>query len=123
VPSLDSAIAWFVYGSVALGAVFLAVARTLVPGFPDFLWYSILGGEIAYLVCAITVALKVRGARYFALGLAILTLAVSLPQPEHYSFAETGQIAAFLIFSGGTVLQVLVIISVALRAIRRPKAA
>lgn len=113
--SLDTWIAWLVYASVALGAVFLAVAHGIVP---DFLFYAIAGGEAAYVVCAVLVAMHVKGARYFALALAVVTLASSLPQPQHYEFAVTGQLVAFLIFAGGSALQVLLIIAVLLRTFR-----
>jgi hypothetical protein len=115
VASLDTWIAWLVYASVALGAVFLAVARGIVP---DFLFYAILGGEVAYVVCAVLVALRVRGARYFALALAVVTLASSLPQPQHYEFAETGQLVAFLIFAGGSALRFFLIVAFLLRTFR-----
>jgi hypothetical protein len=49
-----------------------------------------------------------------ALALALITLAVSASQPTHYAFAETGQIVAFLIFTGGSILQVALIASVSL---------
>ena len=46
---------------------------------------------------------------------------VSLPQPTHYDFAETGQIVDFLIFAGGAVLQLVLISAVALFALRSRK--
>jgi len=120
VASLDDSIAWLVYGSVALGAVFLAVAHGIVP---DFLFYAILGGEAAFVLCAVLVAMRVGWARYYALALAVLTLASSLPQPQHYEFAVTGQLVAFLIFAGGSALQVFLIAAVLLRTFRSRRGA
>ncbi len=57
-----------------------------------------------------------------AVVLAVITLGVSLPQPTHYSFAVTGQIVAFLIFTGGAVLQFALIAAVALFVFRTRRA-
>ncbi|TMI24546.1 hypothetical protein E6H30_06825 [Candidatus Bathyarchaeota archaeon] len=47
-----------------------------------------------------------------ALVLSIVTLAVSLPQPEHYSLADAGPTLASLTFMAGSLLQAGVIILV-----------
>lgn len=114
---LEKAIAWLVYASVVLGVLFLYVLRTTA-GVPSFLFPSILVGELIWIVCAVAISRKLRWAPYMAVVLAVITLAVSLPQPTHYDFAETGQIVAFLIFTGGSVLQFALIAAVALFAFR-----
>ena len=112
VARLERAIAWLVYASVVLGLLFLYVLYG-TPGVPSFLFPSILVGEIIWIVCAIAISRKLRWAPYMAVVLAVVTLAVSLPQPTHYDFAETGQIVAFLIFTGGSALQFVLIAAVA----------
>ncbi len=102
--TLEKLISWLVYASVVLGVLFLYVLYG-TPGIPSFLFPSILAGEVIWIVCAVAVSRKARWGPYMALILALITLAISLSQPTHYSFAETGQIVAFLIFSGGSVLQ------------------
>jgi hypothetical protein len=113
VASLQKVISWLVYASVVLGVLFLYVLYG-TPGIPSFLFPSIVGGEIIWIICAVAVSRNARWAPYMALVLALITLAISLSQPTHYSFAESGQIVAFLIFSGGSVLQLALIASVAL---------
>lgn len=116
---LDSAIAWLVYASVLLGVLFLYVIQG-IPTFPAWLLYSIVGGEALWIVCAVAVARRLKWAPYLAVVLAVITLAVSLPQPTHYSFAETGQVLDFSIFAGGAVLQVALIVAAAAKFLRRP---
>jgi hypothetical protein len=117
VTRLEKAIGWLVYASVVLGVLFLYVLSG-TPGIPSFLLPSIAGGEVVWALCAVAIARKARWAPYLAVVLAVVTLGVSLPQPEHYDFAQSGQIAAFLIFTGGSVLQFLLIGAVALFAFR-----
>ncbi|MDA4115794.1 MAG: hypothetical protein OK442_04490 [Thaumarchaeota archaeon] len=114
---LEKAIAWLVYASVVLGVLFLYVLHG-TGGIPSFLFPSILVGEIIWIVCAVAISRGAKWAPYMAVVLAVITLAVSLPQPTHYSFAETGQVVAFLIFTGGAVLQFALIGAVALFVFR-----
>ncbi len=114
------AIAWLVYASVVLGVLFLYVLYG-TPGIPGFLFPSILVGEVVWFLCAVAISRSVRWAPYMAVVLAVITLAVSLPQPTHYTFAETGQVVAFLIFTGGAVLQFVLIGAVALFVFRSRK--
>jgi hypothetical protein len=79
---------------------------------PSWLFYSILAGWLLYLLVAIGVATGRDKAYLSALVLSIVTLAVSLPQPEHYSQADAGPTLASLIFIAGSLLQVGVIILV-----------
>ena len=113
VTRLEKAIAWLVYASVLLGVLFLYVLHG-TGGIPSFLFPSILAGELIWIVCAVAISRKAKWAPYMAVVLAVVTLAVSLPQPTHYTFAETGQVVAFLIFTGGAVLQFALITAVAL---------
>ena len=117
VATLEKAIAWLVYASVVLGVLFLYVLYG-TPGVPSFLFPSILAGEVIWLVCAVAISRKLKWAPYLAVVLAVITLAVSLPQPTHYSFAESGQVVAFMIFTGGAVLQFALIADVALFVVR-----
>ena len=117
VATLEKAIAWLVYASVVLGVLFLYVLYG-TPGVPSFLFPSILAGEVIWLVCAVAISRKLKWAPYLAVVLAVITLAVSLPQPTHYSFAESGQVVAFMIFTGGAVLQFALIAAVALFVVR-----
>lgn len=95
-----------IYASVVLGVALLAQLYYVVP-----LWLlvSIFLGWIAYLVVAIAVAMRIAVAYPVSLVLAALTLAVSLPQPGHYSF---GMSIASVTFVAGSVLQIGVILSV-----------
>lgn len=98
---------WLVYASIVLGVALLAQLYSIVP---LWLFYSVVAGWIAYLVVGIAVTLRVNAAYPVSLVLAALTLAVSLPQPEHYSL---GASIAALIFVAGSILQVGVIVTVA----------
>ena len=120
-PNLEKTIAWLVYASVVLGVLFLYVLYG-TPGIPGFLFPSILAGEVIWILCAVAISRRVRWAPYMAVVLALITLGVSLPQPTHYNFAESGQIVAFLIFTGGSVLQFALIAAVALFVYRSRRA-
>ncbi len=97
---------WLVYISIILGVALIVQLYSLVP---SWLFYSVLAGWMAYLVVGIAVALRKNVAYAVSLVLAVLTLAVSLPQPEHYMF---GVSVASLTFITGSVLQVGVMVSV-----------
>ena len=97
---------WLVYISIILGVALIVQLYSLVP---SWLFYSVLAGWMAYLVVGIAVALRKDVAYPMSLVLAVLTLAVSLPQPEHYMF---GLSVASLTFITGSVLQVGVMVSV-----------
>lgn len=75
----------------------------------SWLFYSVLVGWTAYLIVGIAVAMRRSVAYPLSLVLAALTLAVSLPSPEHYSF---GLSIASLTFIAGSILQIGVIVSV-----------
>ena len=101
---------WLIYASVVLGVILLAQLYLL--NVPSFLFSSILAGWILYLIVAVAVAKRHNKAYLAALALAIVTLAVSLPQPEHLSLAEAGLTLASLTFIAGSLLQVGVIVLV-----------
>ena len=97
---------WLIYASIIIGVALIVQLYSLVP---SWLFYSVLAGWIAYLITGLAVALNMSAAYPLSLVLAVLTLAVSLPRPEHYMF---GISIASLTFIAGSVLQVAVILSV-----------
>jgi hypothetical protein len=101
----------FIYTSVIFGVILLVQLYPLVP---SRLFFSVLVGWFEYLVTAIAVARGLKMAYPVSLVLAILTLAVSLPQPEHSSLLNAGVSLASLTFIGGSVLQIAVILSVSI---------
>jgi hypothetical protein len=101
---------WLIYASVILGVALLAQLYALMV--PSWLFYSILAGWLLYLLVAIGVATGRDKAYLPALVLSIVTLGVSLPQPDHYSLADAGPTLASLTFIAGSLLQVGVIILV-----------
>jgi len=108
---LRSGANWLIFTSVLLGAALLVQLYVLIV--PPWLFFSILAGWALYLVVAIGVATGREKAYPTALLLSIATLAVSLPQPEHYSLAEAGATLASLTFIAGSLLQMGVILLVA----------
>src|SRR5437870_13357252 len=79
---------------------------------PSWLYFTYLARCLLYLLVAIGVATGRDKAYPPALVLSIVTLAVSLPQPEHYSLADAGPTLASLTFMAGSLLQAGVIILV-----------
>src|SRR5438445_13898633 len=98
-----------IYASIFLGAALLIQLFAIVP---IWLFSSVLAGWIAYLIVAMAIAKGLKVAYPLSLVLAILTLAVSLPRPEHYSMAKAGLMPASLTFIVGSALQVAVILTV-----------
>lgn len=116
--ALKRTIDGIIYATVALGFVLLYVASGIVPG---WLLAALFFGVMAYGGTTIAVVKNYRWSYYVILVLAIVVLAASLPQPEHYAFASTGQLVPFLIFALGGAMQVclIVLIPVYLRRTRR----
>ena len=114
--SLRRIVDLLVYLSVALGVVLLPQLYGLVP---SWLFLSILVGWVAYLIVAVLVVKGWPIAYPLAFVLALLTLAVSLPQPEHYSFVEAGPSLASGTFLFGSALQFALIILIPLYLYRR----
>jgi hypothetical protein len=105
--SLRLTINLLIYLSVAIGIVLLPQLFFLVP---TWLFYSVLVGWLAYLATAVLAAAGRRIAYPLAFVLSILTLVVSLPQPEHYSYVEAGLSLASSTFIVGSAVQVLLLI-------------
>jgi hypothetical protein len=104
---LKRAVDGLIFTTVGLGFVLLYVASGIVPG---WLLASLFAGEFAYAGAALAVAKKYRWSYYLVMALAVLVLTASLPQPEHYAFAATGQYVPFAIFALGAVLQVCLLV-------------
>ena len=109
---------FLIYASILLGATLLVELYAVVP---VWLFYSVLAGWVAYLITAVAIAKDLKIAYPLSLILAILTIAVSLPQPEHHSLVEAGPSPASVTFIVGSVLQLAVILTVSsyLALIRR----
>jgi hypothetical protein len=120
VSKLKRTVNFLVYLSVALGLLLLPQIYGFVP---TWLFYSVLAGWFVYLLVAIVVASRHEIGYPLALVLSILTLAVSLPQPEHYSFASKGMWLATFTFAMGSLLQIAVIISVVAYLVKKRKSA
>ena len=98
-----------VYSSVVIGLALLLQLYSLVP---TWLFYMVLAGWIVYLAVAIEAAKGLELAYPSALVMSILALAVSLPQPEHYSLFAQGLTLAALTFIVGSAVQGATIIFV-----------
>jgi hypothetical protein len=96
-----------IYLSVAVGIVLLPQLFVLVP---TWLFVSVLVGWLAYVAVAVLAAVGRRVAYPLAFVLSILTLAVSLPRPEHYSYVAAGLSLASSTFVVGSVLQVVLLV-------------
>ncbi len=97
----------FVYASVALGVILLLQLWFLVP---VWLFYSVTLGWIAYFIVAVAIMRHHERAYKAAFILAILTLLVSVPQPEHYAFVSEGINLAIVTFIFGSFLQICIIV-------------
>ncbi len=102
---------FLIYASILLGAILLVELYAVVP---VWLFYYVLAGWVAYLITAVAIAKDLKIAYPLSLILAILTLFVSLPQPEHYSLVEAAPSPASVTFIVGSVLQVAVILTVSI---------
>ena len=104
---LKSVINALIYLSIIFGVILLVQLYGLVP---RWLLYSVLCGLGVYVVVAMLAATGRNQAYPAAMVLAILTLIVSLPQPEHYAYVQAGLSLATTTFLAGSVLQILLII-------------
>jgi hypothetical protein len=116
--SLEGTINLLIYLSVALGVVLLPQLYLLVP---SWLFLSVLGGWLAYVAVAILAARRHKFAYPLAFVLSILTLAVSLPQPEHQVFVYAGLSLASITFLTGSILQVALLILISIHFLRKRK--
>lgn len=96
-----------IYASIGLGVALLVQLYSIVP---QWLFLAVLAGWLSYLIVGVAVTMRINAAYPVSLVLAALTLVVSLPQPEHYSFGASVASATFI---AGSVLQIAVILSVA----------
>jgi len=115
-PTLQRFVTGLVCSSVALGVILLYQLWFMVP---RWLFYSVLLGWIAYLFTAIAMIQNRHGANKAAFVLAILTLVVSAPQPEHYALMRQGLTLASMTFILGSVLQLFVILLLSILYLRR----
>jgi len=118
-PSLEGAINLLIYLSIALGLVLLPQLYFLVP---SWLFYSVLVGWLAYVAVALLAAKHHMFSYPLAFVLSILTLAVSLPQPEHQAFVYAGPSLASVTFLTGSVLQVALLVLISIFFLRQRKA-
>jgi len=116
--SLKRVIDLTLYLSVALGVVLLLQLHSLVP---LWLFYSVLTGWIVYFAVALAIATHHDAAYPVALILAVLTLLVSLPQPEHYAYMQAGFSLASATFATGSVLQIALLILIPVYLLRKRK--
>src|SRR5260370_31864866 len=100
---------FLIYASIILGTPLLVELYAVVP---VWLFYSVLAGWVAYLITAVAIAKDLKIAYPLSLVLAVLTLAVSLPQPEHHSLVEAGPSPASLTFIFVPLLHLSVILTV-----------
>lgn len=107
-----------IFLSVALGILLLAQIRILVP---TWLFYSVMTGWFAYLVVAIVASTGRKIAYPVAFILSILTLTVSLPQPEHFAFAGEGMWLATFTFAAGSALQIALLILIPIYLVKDRK--
>lgn len=117
--ALKKAVDGLIFATVALGFVLLYATAGIVPG---WLLASLFGGEFAYAGTSLAVAKQYRWSYYVILVLAIVVLAVSLPQPEHYAFATSGQYLPFAIFALGSLFQVCLIVLIPVYLLRTRRA-
>ncbi len=118
IAKLKSVVNSLIYLSVVLGIVLLAQIYFLVP---SWLFYSVLAGWFAYVLVAFAAANRHSSAYPAAFVLAMLTLVVSLPQPEHYSFASEGMLIAIMTFATGSALQIALLILIPIYLIKTRK--
>lgn len=102
--------------SVFVGVLLLLQLWSLVP---MWLFYSVLTGWVAYFLTAVAIAFHHQRAYAIAFVLAILTLLVSLPQPEHYELVRAGVNLAAITFILGSILQVCIIVMIATYFLKR----
>jgi len=104
---LESGIKLLIYLSVIFGVVLLIQLYNLVP---EWLFYAVFSGWVAYLIVALIAATGHKQAYPIALVLAVMTLLVSLPQPQHYAYVNAGLSLASVTFLVGSILQIMLII-------------
>ncbi len=114
--SLGNVIDSLIYASVLLGLGLLVQLYYLVP---SWLFYSVLVGWCVYAFSAVVVSLGFKRLYPLVFVLAVMTLVLSLPQPEHSAYLEAGLSLASLTFVAGSVLQTALIILIPTYYIRK----
>ena len=108
--SLPRAIQGVIIFTTVFGVVFLWEVYPLLPAFVfDF----VAIGWVCFVVDSFLTFFRPRASYALGLVLAVLAMAVSLPQPEHYALIEGGDVAAAATLFIGTGAEVLIIILVA----------
>ena len=116
--SLKRPIDVLIFLSIVSGLVLLPQLYFMVP---KWLFYSVLTGWLAYVLAAAAVAAGRQVAYVFVFLLAILTLSVSLPRPEHYAFLGSGLTLAAATFLIGSALQLSLIVLIPIYLVRKRK--
>lgn len=107
---LERAIQGFIVFSALLGALFLWEAEGLLPA---MVFDIILVGWVLFVVDGFLTFVRPVASYYLGMALAVLGLATSLPQPEHYTFFQDGQVAAASIFTLGSAAEFAIVVLVA----------
>jgi hypothetical protein len=115
VASIGRLIQTLILFSTILGIFFLWEVYSLLPSFVfDFLAL----GWFLFLVDSVLTFVRPRISYFLGLVLAILTLAASIPQPEHYSLIASGNVEATVTLILGSSAQAGIIVSVAYYALK-----
>lgn len=101
------AIQALVFLSVILGVLFLAQAYNAVP---SLVFEFVAVGWVLFVVDAALTLVRPRLAYGFALVLAILALASSLPQSSHWGFVSAGDLLPAFTFLAGSAIEVVLIL-------------
>ena len=95
--------------SVLLGALFLAQAYSQVP---SFVFEFVAVGWVLFIIDAALTFVRPRASYAFALVLALLALASSLPQSTHWAFVANGDVLPAATFLAGSAVQVILAVLV-----------
>ena len=100
----------FILFSAVLGVFFLWEVSDQVP---SYVFEILATGWFLFVIDSILTFVRPRLSYYLGLVLALLTLAETLAQPEHYSLVASGNLEATATFFVGSAAQVGIILSVA----------
>jgi len=116
--SLRRAINLLIYLSVILGLILLPQLYGIVP---SWLFFSVLGGWVAYVIVAVLASKGKETAYPAALALSVIVLGASLPQPEHLAFLSEPRSLASITFTLGSITQTTLVVLILIRAFRSRK--
>jgi hypothetical protein len=108
--SLPRAIQGLIIFTTAFGVFFL---WEVYPLLPTFVFDFVAAGWACFVVDSVLTFIRPRASYVLGLVLAILAMAVSLPQPEHYALIEGGDLTAAVILVVGTAAEACIVILVA----------